>query len=89
MKNFTVTIIDPIGLHARPASEMVQVASKFASDITITYGDKKGNAKSIITIMALGVKTGAEISFEINGADEADAEAAIKKQLVVSKIIGE
>ncbi|MGL4951910.1 MAG: HPr family phosphocarrier protein [Mycoplasma sp.] len=89
MKQFNVTIIDPIGLHARPAAELVKVSSGFTSNISIKFNERTANAKSIITIMALGVKKDAEISFEIEGADEEAAAEAIKATLISSKIISE
>ncbi|MGL4948696.1 MAG: HPr family phosphocarrier protein [Mycoplasma sp.] len=89
MKQFNVTIIDPIGLHARPAAELVQVASKFTSSVTLKSGERTANGKSIITIMALGVKKDAVVSFEIDGTDEEAAAEAIKTQLTNSKIISE
>lgn len=84
----TVKIIDPIGLHARPAAELVQVANKFKSAISLKMNDKEANAKSIITIMALGVKKNAEVTIIAIGDDEAQAIEAIQKQLIASKIIG-
>ncbi len=87
MKDFKTTIIDPVGLHARPASELVQVASKFACDINLIANGKTANAKSIITIMSLGVKSGDEIKIEANGKDEAEAISEIEKKLKESKII--
>lgn len=84
----TVKIIDPIGLHARPAAELVQVANKFKSAISLKMNDKEANAKSIITIMALGVKKNVEVTIIAIGDDEAQAIEAIQKQLIASKIIG-
>ncbi len=87
MKELKTKIIDPIGLHARPASELVQVASKYSSDINVKCGGKSVNAKSIITIMSLGVKCGDEVIFEANGSDESEAINAIENKLKESKII--
>lgn len=84
----TVKIIDPIGLHARPAAELVQIANKYKSAISLKMNDKEANAKSIITIMALGVKKNAEVTIVANGDDEVEAIEAIQKQLLASKIIG-
>ncbi len=87
MKDFKTTIIDPVGLHARPASELVQVASKFASDINLIVNGKSANAKSIITIMSLGVKSGDEITIQASGSDEVEAISEIENKLKESKII--
>lgn len=88
MKNFKAIIIDQVGLHARPASELVQVASKFASEIKLIANGKEANAKSLITIMSLGVKKDTEIEIIANGSDEEAAIDAIKIKLSESKVIG-
>lgn len=71
-----ISITNKVGLHARPASLFVQVAKKYASDITVcnlTTGSSPVNAKSIISILTLGVMQNHEILIQANGADEADA----------------
>lgn len=88
MKEINVKIIDPVGLHARPASELVQVASKFSCNITINYNNRDASAKSIITVMALGIKKDAQIKIVADGADEAQAIEAIQNKLLDRKIIG-
>ncbi len=80
-------IKDPVGLHARPASVMVQEANKFASEITISAGDKSGNLKSIMSVMALGVKTEEEVTIVAEGADAADAIAAIETAMKENGVI--
>ncbi|AGR41804.1 MULTISPECIES: HPr family phosphocarrier protein [Spiroplasma] len=87
MTSFTATVIDPVGLHARPASVLTKEASKFASEIKIKCGDKEGNLKSIMNVMALAVKTGAEITIEANGEDENEAIEAIEKAMKDNSII--
>ncbi len=84
---FKAIVKDPVGLHARPASVMVQEANKFESEITISSGDKSGNLKSIMSIMALGVKTQEEITISAEGADAEAALAAIKSALEASEVI--
>lgn len=88
MAQFTAKVIDPIGLHARPASELVKVASSFAStDIKIIAKGKEGNAKSIMNIMALGIKQNDEITIQANGADADAAVEKIKEELSKLKLI--
>ncbi len=87
MKEFKVKVIDPIGLHARPASVIAQEASKYQSKIEIKLDSKTANAKSIINMMALGVKSGNEISFIIDGPDADMAEKSLKKLLKDQNII--
>jgi phosphocarrier protein len=82
------TIIDPVGLHARPASTLVNAIAKFESDIIIkTAEGKEANAKSIMTVMSLGIANGDEITFSATGSDEAEAIATIEKVLKEEKII--
>lgn len=58
------------GLHARPASKLVELASEYASDIKVECKDKVINAKSILSVLAGGVYAGSEIVLKIEGADE-------------------
>ncbi|MCK5946060.1 MAG: HPr family phosphocarrier protein [Mycoplasmataceae bacterium] len=87
MPELKVTIKDPIGLHARPASITVSAASKFESDITITSDGKTGNLKSIMNVMALGVKQNAVVVIEATGADAEDALKAIEKAMKENNLI--
>lgn len=81
MTSFKATIKDPVGLHARPASITVAAAAKFESDITISAKGKSGNLKSIMNVMALGIKKDDEIVVEAKGADAAKAIEAIKEAM--------
>lgn len=71
-------IIAETGIHARPATLLVQTASKFNSDITLTYNDKSVNLKSIMGVMSLGVGQNADVTISADGDDEADAMTAIE-----------
>lgn len=82
-----VIVKDPVGLHARPASVMVQEATKFESEITISAGEKSGNLKSIMSVMALGVKSETEITISAEGADAEEALAAIKTAMEENGVI--
>lgn len=68
-----VTISNETGLHARPASQFVQKASKFKSDIKIVFNDKEVNAKSIMGVLSLGISQGTEIVLKAEGEDESEA----------------
>ncbi|PLR80708.1 phosphocarrier protein HPr [Bacillus canaveralius] len=70
-KQFKVTA--ETGIHARPATLLVQAASKFDSEVHLEYKDKKVNLKSIMGVMSLGVGQGADIKISAEGSDEADA----------------
>ena len=75
MPEITLTIDHPVGLHARPASAFVKLASTFQSDITVRHGDRTANAKSILNVLTLGANQGAQIVIQ---ADGTDAEEALK-----------
>ncbi len=87
MKSFTAEIIDPVGLHARPATIAVSVASKFKSDITIGFDGQEVNMKSILNIISLGATPGSEITIKADGEDEEDALATIEETLRAQKVI--
>lgn len=73
MKEFTYTITDAAGIHARPAGLLVKLAQPFASEVNIVKDGKKGNAKSMLSIMGLGAKSGEEVTVEAIGPDEDEA----------------
>ncbi|AUD14462.1 MULTISPECIES: phosphocarrier protein HPr [unclassified Planococcus (in: firmicutes)] len=77
----TFTITDPAGMHARPASALVGSLSKFQSDITMEFKDKKVNLKSILGVMSLGVPSGSQVQIAADGADEAEAMETIERVL--------
>lgn len=70
-KTFTVTA--ETGIHARPATLLVQAAGKFDSEINLAYKEKKVNLKSIMGVMSLGIGKGVEITISAEGSDENDA----------------
>lgn len=74
-------IIAETGIHARPATLLVQTASKFNSDINLEYKGKSVNLKSIMGVMSLGVGQGAEVTITVNGQDEAEAMEGIVETL--------
>ncbi len=84
---FTAKIIDPIGIHARPASVLVATASAFSSQITLEVNGRKADVKSIMNLMALGVKSGDEVVFTAEGADAEEALAAVEKVMKDNKLI--
>jgi phosphocarrier protein HPr len=65
-----VTVINPSGLHARPAGELVKTCSKCNSDITIRVGERVINPKSILVLMSAAIRCGTEIEVECSGETE-------------------
>ncbi|PKE25682.1 phosphocarrier protein HPr [Macrococcoides caseolyticum] len=82
MEQKSYVIIDETGIHARPATMLVQTASKFESDVQLEYNAKKVNLKSIMGVMSLGVGKDAEITVYAEGSDEKEAIDAISELLV-------
>lgn len=75
-----VTIINPTGLHLRPAGILCNEAVKYKSTIHFKYGDNDANAKSVLSTLGAGIKSGQEIEFVCEGEDE---EAALKAMVTV------
>ena len=71
----TLTVVNPSGLHLRPAGVLSQTALKFKCDVIIECGEKRIIAKSVLNVMAAGIKCGTEINLICDGEDE---EAAMK-----------
>ena len=66
-------VVNPQGMHMRPAQLFVNTMAKYKSDVTIIFGDKTINAKSIMHLMAACIKQGSEIEIQCCGEQEADA----------------
>ena len=73
----SVQILNKNGLHARPAAEIVKIAAKFESEITIERDGTEVNGKSIMGVMMLAAECGATIVLRASGPDAQDAIAAI------------
>lgn len=70
MKRVDVTIKNKAGLHARPSSLFVEVASKYDSDINVIFEDEVINGKSIMGLMLLAAEQGRTLTLECDGEDE-------------------
>lgn len=77
MRQLEVTVIASVGLHARPAANLVQAARGFQAEIFLEKGGRRVNAKSLLSVLALGVKSGEQVAVVADGVDEAEALAAI------------
>jgi len=70
-------IVNPLGLHARPAAQLVRLASAFASEIVIAKDGMEVNGKSIMGVMMLAAECGSSITIRANGADAEQAVQAL------------
>lgn len=87
MKEINVTVIDPVGLHARPATVAVNAASKFKCDVKVSFKERSVNMKSIMGVMSLGIPTQSEITVSCEGEDEDVAVQTIEDVLRAQKVI--
>ena len=76
-----VVVKKETGLHARPGSEVVDLAMKFQSDINLKKGDKVINAKEVIEILSADINFNDEITIEANGVDEEEAVKALEEYI--------
>ena len=76
-----LTVVNPSGLHLRPAGVLSQTAMKFKSAITIIAGEKKIVAKSVLNVMAAGIKSGTEITLVCDGEDEEEAMKTVSQAI--------
>lgn len=81
MTEIHVVIQSPLGLHARPAGEIVKTCRSFASRVRLVCGAKEADARSMLSLLSLGVKTGATVTVRAEGADEAVAATAVGQLL--------
>ncbi len=81
------TIVDEAGLHARPASLLVQEATKFSQEIFIEFNGKKLTLKSIMAVMSLGVPQGAQIGIDVDGDNPIEVFEALEKVLKDHRLI--
>ncbi len=65
-----VTIINNIGLHARPATFFIQKANSFKCNVWVEKDDRKVNAKSLLGVLSLGIAKGMSINIIADGIDE-------------------
>jgi phosphotransferase system HPr (HPr) family protein len=81
MPELRITVIDPAGLHARPAAKFVQAASRFSSAISIGDGNRVVDAKSLVALLSLGVRPGSQIVLRAEGDDATGALSALATEL--------
>ena len=73
MRDASLTLINPLGLHARAAARFVSVAKAFSSEVSIEVDTKKADDKSIMDLLLLGAPVGSKVTFTLDGVDENEA----------------
>ena len=74
-----MTVVNDLGLHARPAGEFVKVASRFESDVLVTKDGEPVNGKSILGVMTLAAERGSQLTVRAEGVDAEHAVAALER----------
>ncbi len=82
-----VKVVNKLGLHARPAAEIVKAAAKFKAELTIMRDDLEVNGKSIMGVMMLAAECGSTLTLRAKGEDAEAALDAIEK--VITNKFGE
>lgn len=70
-------IVNPLGMHARPAAEFVKVANRFQSSVEVRKDDVAVNGKSIMGVMTLAAECGSSLLLKTDGVDAEEAMAAL------------
>ncbi len=79
MMNKDFTVLNRLGLHARPAALFVQTTNKFKSSVKVRKGDQEVDGKSIMGLMMLAAEEGSTLTIRADGPDEHDVQAALEK----------
>lgn len=80
MKEFSYTIKDAVGIHARPAGNLAKLAKGYAgTKVTIEKGGKSVDVTKLMMLMGMGIKCGDTVNFTVEGPDEEAAAAAVKE----------
>lgn len=75
----TFKVISEDGIHARPATALVNTANKFKSEVFAEAGDRKVTMRSILGVLSLGLEAGDLITFYAEGEDAAEVMAAFEE----------
>ena len=74
-----VEIVNQLGLHARASAKLTQLAAQYKSEVWLARNGRRVNGKSIMGVMMLAAGIGSKVEIEVNGADQTEALAALKK----------
>ncbi len=77
MTSRTVTVVNQLGMHARAAAKFVHLATRYAAHVRVARDGREMDGKSIMGILLLAAARGSTITISAEGADEADAVAAL------------
>ena len=69
----SIAIINRLGLHARACAKIVQISSRFRSNVSLVVKGKRASARNIVAVMLLTASVGTTVRLEVDGPDEAEA----------------
>jgi phosphotransferase system HPr (HPr) family protein len=81
MAEIRLLVLDPSGLHARPAARFVKAATRFSSRIVIRGDGPEADAKSLSALLGLAIRPSSEITLSADGPDADEAVAALTAEL--------
>ena len=81
MVTFMFTVNDEMGLHARPAGQLVKEAAKCTCKVTIRKGEKIGDAKRIFNVMALSIKANEDVEMIVEGEKEVEEAVVLERYI--------
>jgi phosphotransferase system HPr (HPr) family protein len=81
MAEINLVVVDPAGLHARPAARFVQAASRFVSRVVIRESGREADAKSLVALLGLTVRPSSEITLAADGPDAEEAVTTLAAEL--------
>ena len=70
-----------VDLHARPAADFVRTAMRFGAEVQVSTGEREANAKSLLSVLALGAKGGTQLRLSATGDDAAAAIDALSERV--------
>lgn len=79
MKTFSYTVMEELGIHARPAGMLAKTAKTFESEIVLEKDGRSVNVTKLMALMTMGVKCGDTVTVKISGSDEESAAKVIEK----------
>ncbi len=87
MVDLKVVVVDPVGLHARPATVAVNAATKCKCKVSVSFKGRTVDMKSIMGVMSLGIPTQSEITIACEGDGEEEALNSIVEILKAQNVI--
>ena len=80
MREFTYTIKDEHGVHARPAGLLASAAKAFGAAVAVECRGKSADGKRLLSLMSLGARCGDELRFRVEGSDEDEAADTLQRR---------